>query len=106
MNQYWKVPYLKINTETTGFCNPARDYVDKRLDINDLIIQDNMTTFFFKYAGQEKLGVRKGDILVVDRSKPALPGDIIIEDNKITLNEFKNQSIWGVVTWVLSQRKK
>jgi len=100
--------YLKIKTETTGFGSPAKDYVDKRLDLNQLINQDIMTTYFFRYAGEEKNNIHPGDIMVVDRSVDPQKNDLIIT-NKETLKveEYSNQEkVWGTITWILSQRKK
>jgi hypothetical protein len=44
-----------INTQTTGFGSPARAYVNKRLNPNDLLIKDIYTTFFFQWEGDSKL---------------------------------------------------
>jgi len=41
---------IEVKTKTTGFGSPAETYVDKRLDLNDLIPLDIMTTYYFKYA--------------------------------------------------------
>lgn len=99
---------LYIKTKTTGFGSPAESYVDKRLDLNDLIPFDVMTTYYFRYAGVSKLGVDTGDILVVDRSIYPEEGDLIlIKSENILLEKWNNQkNIWGVVTWTLSQKKK
>jgi len=48
---------LNIKSRTTGFASPAESYVDKRLDLNDLIIQNTYTTFYFRYMGPSTLGV-------------------------------------------------
>lgn len=99
---------LDIQTKTTGFGSPAESYVDKRLDLNDIIPNDIMTTYYFRYAGEDKLGVKCGDILVVDRSLEPEEGDLIlIKSDKIFLEKFKKQTeIWGVITWTLSQIKR
>ena len=99
---------LTINTKTTGFRSPAEAYVSKRLDLNDLIVNDVYTTFYFKYAGESKWGVNTGDVLVVDRSCEAEEGDLVlVSGEKIELEIYKKGiDIWGVITWTLSQRKK
>ena len=75
---------LEVKTKTTGFGSPAETYVDKRLDLNDLIPMDTMTTYYFKYAGEEKLGIKTGDILVVDKSvEPELGDLVLIKEKKI-----------------------
>lgn len=99
---------LQIKTKTTGFGSPAEGWVDKRLDLNDLIPIDVMTTFYFKYAGESKLGVSSGDIVVCDKSiQPEIDDLVLLKGDKITLDTFQNQSnIWGTITWILSPKKK
>ena len=101
---------IEVKTKTTGFGSPAESYVDKRLDLNDLIVNDFYTTYYFKYEGDSKLGVNTGDILVVDRGLNPEPGDTVLvnQNGTITISEFNSQilDIWGTVTWTLSQIKK
>lgn len=99
---------LKINTKTTGFRSPAEAYVSKRLDLNDLIVNDPYTTFYFKYGGDTRWGIDTGDVLVVDRSIIPSEGDLVLmSGDKIELEIYKNGiDIWGVITWTLSQKKK
>ena len=99
---------IEVKTKTTGFGSPAETYVDKRLDLNDLIIIDIMTTYYFKYAGESKLGINTGDILVVDKSINPQIGDLVlIKSENIQLEPFQNQTnVWGTITWSLSQKKK
>ena len=101
---------IEVKTKTTGFGSPAESYVDKRLDLNDLIVKDFYTTYYFKYEGDSKLGIETGDILVVDRGLDPKIGDTILinQNGAITISEFNLQTldIWGTVTWTLSQRKK
>lgn len=99
---------LKINAKTTGFGSPAESYVNKRLDLNDLISNDPMTTYYFRYAGDEKLGIKPNDVLVVDRAvNPNINDIVLIKKDKITLEQYHNQpNIWGTVTWILNQIKK
>ena len=49
---------LKISTQTTGFSSPARDYVDKRLDLNELMVKNVYSTFYFLWQGEDKLGLK------------------------------------------------
>ena len=99
---------IEVKTKTTGFGSPAETYVDKRLDLNDLIPMDIMTTYYFKYAGEYKHGVKSGDILVVDKSIDPETNDLVLtKSDKINLEQFNNQSnIWGTITWTLSQKKR
>ena len=63
-----------------GFPSPADDYVEKNLDLNELLVQKPATTFFVRAQGESMLGagIHPNDILVVDRSLEAVPGKIVI----------------------------
>lgn len=100
-----------INTKTTGFGSPARAYVDKRLNPNDLLIKDIYTTFFFQWQGESKYDLSYGDYLVVDRAAIAEPEDLVVWSGveKLELDYYKNidpDKLWGVITWKLCQLKK
>lgn len=95
-----------IKSRTTGFASPAESYVDKRLDLNDLIIGDVKTTFYFKYGGVDTLGVKKGNVLVVDRSVQPKQDDLVIltDSNSFKIRKFEGQdNVWGKITWVLNK---
>lgn len=55
---------------SAGFPSPAADYEDKRLDINEYLIRNPVSTFFFAVEGDSMEGAEifDGDILVVDKS--------------------------------------
>ena len=65
---------------SAGFPSPAADYEDKRLDINEYLVRNPVSTFFFPVQGESMQGAEifDGDILVVDRSVRARHGHIII----------------------------
>jgi DNA polymerase V len=97
---------IYINATTTGFASPAETYVDKRLDLNDLIVKDHYTTFYFKYSGPTVFGINQGDTIVIDRTEEPKDGDLVILTDKthFKLREFKGQkNLWGKVTWVLKK---
>jgi DNA polymerase V len=97
---------LSIGSRTTGFASPAEAYVDKRLDLNDLIIQDVHTTFYFQYKGPNTLGVRTGNILVIDRSIEPHEGDLVIITEKecFKIRKYEGQTnLWGKVSWILNK---
>ena len=56
---------LSIKTQTTGFASPAETYVDKRLDLNDLIVRDLYSTYYFKYSGPNVFDVKQSFISVI-----------------------------------------
>ena len=63
-----------------GFPSPADDYVEKNLDLNELLVQKPAATFFVRAQGESMLGagIHPNDILVVDRSMAVVPGKIVI----------------------------
>ncbi len=96
-----------IKTKTSGFASPAEVYVDKRLDLNDLVVKDVYTTFYFRYSGPNVFDVEQGDVIVVDKGQEPNEGDLVILTDKtfFKLREYKGQeNLWGKVTWVLKQK--
>jgi DNA polymerase V len=71
---------LFVGKVAAGFPSPADDYVEKTLDLNELLVQKPAATFFVRAQGQSMLGVgiHHNDILVVDRSIEPVPGKIVI----------------------------
>ena len=71
---------LFLSRVPAGFPSPADDYVEKRLDINEVLIGDEEATFFVRVAGSSMTGagIHDGDILVVDRSAEPTEGDVVI----------------------------
>lgn len=112
-----------------GFPSPADDYVEKTLDLNELLVKKPAATFFARAQGESMLGagIHPNDILVVDRSIEPVPGKIVIcalngelvvkrlkrlEDQwvlasenpfypDIHLNDELEMVVWGVVTNVI-----
>jgi DNA polymerase V len=65
---------------SAGFPSPAADYEDKRLDINEYLVRNPVSTFFFSVEGDSMEGAQifDGDILVVDKSIRPRHGQIVI----------------------------
>lgn len=63
-----------------GFPSPAEDYIEKTLDLNELLAPRPESTFFVRVAGDSMTGaaIHHGDILVVDRSLTPGPGNVVI----------------------------
>jgi len=119
---------------SAGFPSPADDYIDRLLDLNELLIKNPPATFFVKVAGDSMtgVGINSGDILIVDRSIEAANGKVVIaavngeltvkrlvKDNNscslvaenpdyapLEINEESQCEIWGVVTSVIHQFEK
>ena len=64
----------------SSYGNPAQDFVEQTLDLNELCIQHPSATFFVRTQGDSMIeaGIHSGDVLIVDRSLEAKHGDIII----------------------------
>ena len=88
---------LVIKTQTTGFASPAESYVDKRLDLNELIVGNLHATFYFRYKGPKTLGVETNDILVIDRSVEPKEGDLVVLISCVSKSDhMKIKKICGV----------
>lgn len=112
-----------------GFPSPAEDYLEKSLDLNDLVAPRPEATFFVRVSGDSMIGagIHHDDILVVDRSQSPHPGNVVIacvdgeftvkrlqragenmelapenpDYAPITLTPETNFEIWGVVRHVV-----
>ncbi len=63
-----------------GFPSPADDYVEDRLDLNELLVTNAPATFFLRVEGCSMIGagIFEGDIIVVDRSIEPRHRDIVL----------------------------
>lgn len=123
-----KLP-LYSSKVSAGFPSPADDFVEKTLDINDLVIKNPQATFFVKVSGNSMInaGIKDGDILVVDRALEPKENSVVIASingefllkrirkkgdklflypensdfNPIEIKEDMECEIWGVVTYVI-----
>ncbi|MGJ0484407.1 MAG: LexA family protein [Methylomicrobium sp.] len=112
-----------------GFPSPADDYIEKTLDLNELLVKKPAATFFARAQGESMVGagIHPNDILVVDRSiEPvagkivicALNGELVVKRLKrlesqwilasenpfypdIRIHDELDMVIWGVVTNVI-----
>lgn len=119
---------IKDAGQVSGFQSPATDYKEERLDLLERIIVDPLNTFFMESESDEMnlFMIKKGSILIIDRSVEARGGNIVVvwHDGKFkarqllemgqrryfTTGRENDQSIeikeevmvWGVVTGVYS----
>ena len=113
-----------------GFPSPATDYVEDDIDLNSHLIKNIPSTFLIRVQGKSmnNIGIRDGDLLIVDRSlNPKNFSTVIVNVNeelvvksfikeknesfltsgsknlkdKINLAENPEIFIWGVVTYVI-----
>ncbi len=63
-----------------GFPSPAEDYLEKPLDLNEILIRHPESTFAFRVMGESmrEVGIHSGDVVVVDRAGIPAPGEIVI----------------------------
>lgn len=64
----------------TGFPSPARGYEAEVIDLNHLLIHNPAASFFMRMKGThlQYKSIASDDILVVDRSRPVLPGSLVV----------------------------
>ena len=114
---------------SAGFPTPADDHIETYLDLNEYLIDQPSATFFVRASGHSMtgIGIFDGDLLIVDRSKKAENGSIVIvaldgeltvkrlllEDKQrflmsenpdyapIPLKDENELHLWGVVTSVV-----
>lgn len=87
------------------------DQSECRLDLNEHLIQNPESTFFLRFQGNsiKNDGIFRGDILVVDRSKPVEHGNllIVILNGIFTMRRLTKQGnlegieVWGTVSSII-----
>lgn len=120
---------LFLSSVPAGFPSPATDYVDRSLDLNEVLIKNKASTFMIKVLGDSMLGagIFSGDLLIVDRSLKPVSGKVVLvilngeftvkrikyesgqvflvpENSKypvLTIKEEDSFEVWGVVTFVI-----
>ncbi len=81
-----------------GFPSPADDFVEDRLDLNELLIQHQEATYFLRVAGDSMVGagIHPGDLLVVDRSIHAQDGHVVVAEVNGELTVKRLRQVAGV----------
>jgi DNA polymerase V len=116
-----------------GFPSPADDHIEGEFDLQELLIKNPPATFLIRVAGEsmKDAHICPGDLLVVDRSREARDGSIIVAclDGEFTVKRLRKKGkrvwlqpengqfpvieieaerefqVWGVVTARISQLK-
>ena len=122
----FRIPLLN-DSVSAGFPSPADDYTEENIDLNEHLISNPFSTFFLRVKGDSMInaGIKDRDLIIVDKSLIAKPGNIIIamidgeftikrlsikndelylkaENNNYPDFRFKNHidvQIWGVVIY-------
>jgi DNA polymerase V len=120
---------LFLSAVQAGMPSPGDDVIDTGLDLNRHLIQQPAATFFVRVTGDSMTGagIFSGDLLVVDRSRSASNGSVIIAvvDGELTVKRLRKSGgksmliaenpaygpvpigegtsveVWGVVTAVI-----
>ncbi|MBG9378788.1 translesion error-prone DNA polymerase V autoproteolytic subunit [Panacibacter sp. DH6] len=116
-----------------GFPSPAADYIEDRIDLNEVLAPNPLSTFFFRNDGVNMVNafIPPKALLVVDRSQTPVNGSIVVAVvngefvvRYLVINEIKcllaaanpkvadivltgdfTAEIWGVVTGIVTQTK-
>ena len=130
-NRIRKALPLFVAKISAGFPSPADDYIDKKLDLNELLIKHPSATFFVRVSGDSMInaGINSGDILIVDRALEPADSRIVIAvlNGELTVKRMRKTGdkiylipenpayepievipemqfeIWGVVCYVIHQ---
>ncbi len=114
-----------------GFPSIAEDYIDRALNLNELLIQHPAATFFVRVSGDSMInaGITTNDILIVDRALTPTDNKIVIAriNDELTVKRLRHKNnavvlqadnpeyepiiitssmdfeVWGVVTCVIHQ---
>jgi DNA polymerase V len=123
---------LYLSSVSAGFPSPADDYIENKLDLNELLVLHPSATFFTRVNGNSMIeaGIFHNDLLVVDRAEQPTDGVVIIAvvDGELTVKRLKKEKgkiylvaenpdyqpieikedtqfeVWGVVIAVIHRR--
>ena len=94
-----KIPLLS-DSISAGFPSPADDYTEENIDLNEHLISNPFSTFFLRVKGESMLnaGIKDKDLIIVDKSLRAKPGNIVIAmiDGEFTIKRLsiKNNELY------------
>ena len=76
-----------------GFPSPADGYIQRPIDLNEFLIQNQPATFIVRAEGESMIHapIQPGDYLVVDRSLEPRNGDVVIAvvDGEFTVKTLR-----------------
>jgi len=118
---------------SAGFPSPAQDYLEDRIDLNRELVKNPTSTFMARVRGESMrdAGLQDGDLILVDRSRPARSGSMVLawvdggftvkylefkdgetllraanpEYPDLRLTEEEDNRIWGVVSYIIHPQK-
>ena len=95
----FRIPLLN-DSVSAGFPSPADDYTEENIDLNEHLISNPFSTFFLRVKGESMInaGIKDKDLIIVDKSLIAKPGDIVIAmiDGEFTIKRLsiKNDELY------------
>ena len=95
----FRIPLLN-DSVSAGFPSPADDYTEENIDLNEHLISNPFSTFFLRVRGDSMInaGIKDRDLIIVDKSLIAKPGDIVIAmiDGEFTIKRLsiKNDELY------------
>lgn len=129
-NSTIKLPFINHGV-SAGFPSPAMDFMESSIDLNQVLAENPIATFYVQVEGNSMIdaGIHDKDLLVVDRSlEPRnnkiaiclLDGEFTVKRIRLENNELflmpenpnyqpiqvteENQLIiWGIVTYVIKK---
>ncbi len=93
------VPLMSATGEC-GFPSPADDYLQGKLDFNELLIENQPATFVIRVSGDSMTGIGlfPGDIAVVNKARGAVDRSIVMAlvDGEFTIKRFRRHGsrVW------------
>lgn len=118
-----------VGSVPAGFPSPSQDYSDTKIDLTQLLIRDELSTFIVRVSGDsmQGAGIYDGDELIVDRGIEPRDGHVVVavvdgemtvkrlrvtpdgvvlqaenaEYPDVTVAELSDLLIWGVATTCL-----
>ena len=98
-NKKFRIPLLS-DSVSAGFPSPADDHTEENIDLNEHLISNPFSTFFLRVKGDSMInaGIKDKDLIIVDKSLTARPGNIIIAmiDGEFTIKRLsiKNNELY------------
>ncbi len=114
-----------------GFPSPVEDRIERRLDLNDLVVKHPEATFFARVEGDSMKDdcIEDGDLVVVDKAVRPYDGCLAVAflDGEFTLKRLRMHdgkvslvpanghyptievtsdnefAVWGVVEWIVKR---
>ena len=95
----FRIPLLN-DSVSAGFPSPADDHMEENIDLNEHLISNPFSTFFLRVKGDSMInaGIKDKDLIIVDKSLIAKPGNIVIAmiDGEFTIKRLsiKNDELY------------